>query len=263
MSIHPTALVADDAQIGEDVTIGPFSIVSDGTVIGDRCTIGARVEIRAGTTLGTGNLVESGAILGGDPQFMGFDRETPSGVRIGNDNIFREYVTVHRSIEDGGATTIGDENYLMTAAHVGHDSHVGNQNVFANNVLLGGHVEVGDHCFFGGAAVFHQFVRVGDYVMAQGMAGTSLDIAPYLILACGANSLAGINVVGLRRAGFDPSERALIKQAYSLIFRQKLPLSEARARLEPESLPKSLDSFFGFLEGPSRKGICKRLREDA
>lgn len=260
MPIHPQALVSPDAEIGEQVEIGPFAVVESGTVIGDRCVIEAAAQIRRGTRLGADCFVGSGALLGSDPQFRGFDRRTPSGVLIGNGNVMREYVTVHRSIHEGGSTRIGEENYLMAGAHVGHDSLVGHRNTLANNVLLAGHVQLGDQCFLGGGSGFHQFVRIGDLVMTQGNSGFSQDLPPYVV-AADINVVIGINSIGLRRAGFSQEDRNLIRDAFRDVYLRPTPLAEVlRAADTREELSPALSRFYDFLRGNSKKGLCVRSR---
>jgi UDP-N-acetylglucosamine acyltransferase len=257
MSIHPSALVSPEAEIGESVRIGPFAIIEPGTVIGDRCLIEASAQIRAGTRLDADCFVGSGAILGADPQYRGFDRRIRSGVRVGKANLLREYVTLHRSIHEGGETRLGDDNFLMAGSHVGHDAIVGSHNTLANNVLLAGHVELGDHCFLGGGSVFHQFVRVGDYVITQGNSGFSLDLPPYVI-GSDINVVVGINAVGLKRAKFAPEDLGQIKSAFREVFWGELTLREILDTVVIEDLPPPLRRFYEFLGRESKKGICIR-----
>lgn len=258
MAIHSNAIISPKAELGEQVEIGPFAVVEEGTRVGDRCVIEASAQIRTGTRLGEDCFVGAGALLGSDPQFRGFDRAIRSGVVIGKGNVLREYVTVHRSIHSGGDTVLGEDNYLMAGAHVGHDSAVGHHNTLANNVLLGGHVEVGNHCFLGGGSAFHQFVRVGDFVVTQGNSGFSLDLPPYVI-GTDINAVVGINSIGLRRGGFSPEERSLIKAAFRQVYHSAAPLAAVLAAAEP-SLPQAVSKFYDFFRAESKKGICIRSR---
>lgn len=258
MSIHSTAIVSPKAELGERVTIGPYAIVEEDTRIGDDTVLDANAQVRRGSTLGKENRVGSGVLIGADPQFLEFDPSTPTKTLLGDGNILREYVTIHRSSGDDGGTVVGNRNYLMTGAHVGHDCSIGNENTFANNVLLGGHVTVGDHCFLGGASVFHQFVRVGDYVLAQGLAGVSLDLPPYVI-AAGINQVAGINSVGLRRAGFDGATRKQIKELFRCVYRTEQTIREVLDNSPTPHPEAPLESFLAFLRSPSKKGICVRF----
>ncbi len=257
MAIHSHALVSSEAELGEHVEIGPFAVVEAGTRIGDRCVIEGAAQIRSGTRLGADCFVGAGALLGTDPQFRGFDRSIRSGIDIGNGNVFREHATVHRSIHAGGCTVIGDENYLMAGAHVGHDCTVGHRNTLANNVLLGGHVSLGDQCFLGGASAFHQFVRIGDFVMTQGNSGFSLDLPPYVVGA-DLNVVIGINSIGLRRAGFSQEERNLIKDAFREVYHGPSQLADVLSAASERPLPASVSKFYDFLRQESKKGLCIR-----
>lgn len=257
MSIHSSAIVSPEARIGMNVQIGPFAIVEPGTEIGDRCLIEASAQIRSGTRLEADCFVGSGAILGADPQYRGFDRDIRSGVHVGRTNILREYVTLHRSIHEGGETRLGDGNFLMAGSHVGHDAIVGHHNTLANNVLLAGHVELGDHCFLGGGSVFHQFVRVGDYVITQGNSGFSLDLPPYVI-GSDINVVVGINAVGLKRAQFAPEDLSRIKSAFREVFWGDLTLREILDAVDFDELSPALWRFYDFLRHDSKKGLCIR-----
>lgn len=259
MFIHPSAVVSKEANLGSDVTVGPFAIIEANSTIGDNCVIDAAAQIRSGTVVGADCKIGSGTIVGAEPQFHGFDSDTPSGVTIGDRNVLREYVTVHRSIEEGTNTTVGNDNYLMTGVHFGHDSIIGSHNTFANNTLLGGHVTFGNHCVIGGDSVFHQFVNVGDYVMCQGKSGMSLDIPPYVMTA-GVNYVSGLNSVGLKRAGFDNQARREIRQAFSDIYLSSTPLAEALKSVNLDDLTPEAQAFYQFLSKKSKKGFCIRMR---
>lgn len=257
MSIHQTALVSPLAQLGLGVTVGPFAIIEDETILGDGCIVEAAAQIRKGTQLGSHCFIGSGAIIGADPQFRGFDKGIASGVTAGGGNVFREYVTVHRSIHEGTKTTLGNNNYLMAGTHIGHDSSVGNSNSMANNVLLGGHVSIGNNCFLGGGAAFHQFVRVGDYVMCQGGGSYTQDLPPFVI-AAGVNVVVGINAIGLERGGFTQAERDEIKAAFRVIYRRSDTLQSILDNLESGSLSAPALTFYQFFREKSKKGICSR-----
>lgn len=258
MSIHPSAIVSENAKIGDDVIIGPFAIIEEGTEIGARTRVDAHAQVRRGSIIGEDNVIGSGALVGADPQFKGFDSSIQSGTRMGHRNVIREYVTIHRSIEEGTSTILGDENYLMNGAHLGHDCIVGDHNTLANNALLGGHVELGSYCFIGGGAVFHQFVRIGDYALAQGLAGMSLDLPPYTI-ASGINQIAGINAIGLKRAGFDGNARKEIKEAFRLLYRTEKSIAEVLSETNREDESPALRAFFDFLRAKSKKGVCSKF----
>jgi UDP-N-acetylglucosamine acyltransferase len=257
MSIHPTAVVSKGAQLGADVTVGPFAIIEENVVISDRCIIEASAQIRKGSNLGVNCFVGSGAIIGSDPQFRDFDPRIPSGVEIASGNIFREYVTVHRSVFENGVTCVGRDNYLMVGSHIGHDSTVGHSNTLANDVLLGGHVDFGNHCFVGGGSAFHQFVRVGDFVMCQGHSGFSQDLPPFVIGA-DINTVVGINVVGLKRANFSVDERKAIKEAFREIYHSSKPLEQVLDEASAREITPAVEDFFAFFRKKSKKGLCIR-----
>ena len=257
MSIHPSAVVSPKAIIGAEVTIGPFAIIEKDTEIGDHCVIEGAVQVRAGSRIGTGTFVGAGSIIGSDPQFRGFDPRIPSGTILGERNVLREYVTFHRSVTEGGNTIVGDGNYLMAGSHIGHDSIVGNENTLANNVLLGGHVILGNQCFIGGGSAFHQFVRIGDHVMCQGNSGFSQDLPPFVVGA-DINTVVGINVVGLKRAGYSPEDRKEIKSAFREIYHSPRTLESILQEVGDQALSKPLQKFYQFFREKSKKGVCVR-----
>ncbi len=259
MYIHPTAIISDLATIGENFRAGPYSIVEEGVSIGDNCEIAAQGQVRRGSHIGNDCYIGSGAIISADPHYLGFDRELETGVVIGDRNTFREYVTVHRSIYESKSTQIGSDNFFMSGAHVGHDCQVGDHNVLANNVLLGGHVDLRNHCFLGGGAAFHQFVRIGDYVMAQGHAGMSHDVPPFTICA-GINGIAGLNSVGIRRAGFPAKDRKGIKEAFRRVYREHEGAKSVITLSKKESWGELAETFLSFLQEESKKGVCMRWR---
>lgn len=252
--IHPTALISPSARLAGDVEVGPFAIIEDGVVIGAGCRILGHAQILTGVVMGARNTVDRGAVIGGDPQSLSFDRTTRSGVRIGDDNVFREHVTVHRSTKADGATIIGHGNFLMAHCHVGHDSTLGDHNVIANAVLIAGHVVIGSRCFLGGSSVYHQFIRVGDLAMSQGNSAFSADLPPYCI-GHETNLLAGLNVVGLRRAGLDSAARLELKRLYREIFNHPLGPAKSAAALLAETTSPSGRLFLEFMATPGSKGI--------
>lgn len=257
MAIHPTALVDSEAQLGADVSIGPYAIVEGGVSIADGCVISGHAQLLGTLELGAGCKVGPGAVLGAFPQDLSFDPSLPSGVKIGAGCDLREHVTIHRSTAPGVVTTLGEQNFLMVGAHVGHDSQVGDDNVIANHCLIGGHVQIGNGNFLGAGAGFHQFVRVGDRVMVQGLTACSLDFPPY-IMAAERNRIFGLNSVGLRRAGFSKEARAEVKAVFKLFFRSQLRLKEALGQANERSWGPEATKFLDFVGGESKKGICLR-----
>ncbi len=253
--IHPTAIIAPTAELASDVEAGPYAIIEDGVRIGPGCRIAAHGQVLRGVTMGARNTVDRGAIIGGNPQSLSFDVSLPSRVRIGDDNIFREYVTVHRSAAENGETVIGSHNFLMAGCHIGHDSALGDHNVLANNVLVAGHVTIGSRCFLGGGAGFHQFIRIGDIAMVQGNSAISKDIPPFCI-GCQANFVSGLNIVGLRRAGYSSAVRLELKRAWAAAYRSLFgPVKGAAAALASESWSDAAQLFLRFVATPGPKGI--------
>ncbi|MFA5203537.1 MAG: acyl-ACP--UDP-N-acetylglucosamine O-acyltransferase [Lentisphaeria bacterium] len=244
--IHPSAWVATDTKLGDGVVVGPCAIIGEHVEIGDGCQIGAHAVIQPGVRLGRKNIVHPGAVIGGLPQDLSFNPETESWVETGDDNVFREGVTVSRATRPGGATTLGSHCYLMANAHVGHDCRVGDHVIFANSVALGGHVQVGDRVFFGGGAVVHQFCRVGSYVILHGLAGASMDILPFMMVAeCPAKHYR-LNLIGLRRAGVDGERLKAVSAA----------MRRLRCRESLEGLPATpeLEYLAGWLKAESKRG---------
>ncbi len=226
LKIHPTAILGDGVCLGSNVEIGPYAIVEDGVVLGDDCVVQGHAVITGNVTMGDRNLIGYGAVIGAAPQDFAHDASISSGVAIGDDNRFREHVTIHRGTSEGSVTRVGDGNYVMVGAHLGHNVEIGNRNVIANNCLFAGHVWMGDDVVVGGGSVFHQNIRVGDLAMIRGNTGWSKDIPPFtfgLIL----NTVRGLNSVGMRRKGIGAEDRADVKRAYGLIYRSGLNVAQA------------------------------------
>ncbi len=217
MSIHPTAIVSETAVIGAGSVVGPYSIIEDGAVLGEGCTVAAHAIVRRGVVLGDAVTVDSFAVIGGDPQSLTFDPSTKSGVVIGNNVVIREGCTFHRGSSDGANTVIGDGCFFMAQAHVAHDCKLGKDVVMANNVMLAGHVTIGSNVFIGGGVGIHQFCRIGSYVMIAGNASIAADVPPY-VMAAERNTAHGLNMVGLRRGGFDRADIADLKKCYRTVY---------------------------------------------
>jgi UDP-N-acetylglucosamine acyltransferase len=253
--IHPTALVDPGADIAADVEIGAFAVIEERVTIASGCRVEPHAQVLAGTRIGRATVVGRAAVLGGEPQDLSFDAGTESFLEIGEGNTIREHVTVHRSASAGGATRIGDNNFIMVGAHMGHDTLLGNNNVVANNCLLAGHVVVGDHCFLGGGSVYHQFIRVGDRAMAQGNGAFSKDIPPFTIAAL-YNQLIGLNSVGLRRAGVSPQERGELRGLFAAFFRDGRRLEEVLVEVQGRDRGACADTLIAFMAAPSSRGVC-------
>ena len=258
--IHPTALVHDSARLAHDVSIGPFAIIEEQAVLESGCRVEAHAQILERTIIGEQCLIGRGAIVGGDPQSLSFNPAIPSQVVIGRGNRLREHVTIHRSIYEGKATVIGEDNFLMAGSHVGHDTIMGNRNVLANGVLLGGHVTVGNNVFLGGGSVFHQFIRIGDGSITQGVSGFSMDLPPFVVGAS-INLVRGLNVIGLKRAGFDTPTRQAIKRAFDLIYRSGKNYRQAIETARQQTWPEPAERFIAFFESRGPKGVASLARQ--
>jgi len=253
--LHPTAIIHPDARLGVNVTVGPYAVVEGAAVIGDRCEIQAHAIIGAHVEMGMDNVIGYSAVIGGDPQDFAFKPEIRSGVKIGNGNKIREFSTLHRGTHEGTFTSVGDGCFLMAGAHLAHNVALGNHVIIANNSLLGGHVHVGDRVFIGGGCVFHQFVRVGRLAICQGLSAFSKDIPPFTT-AAERNGIAGLNVVGLRRAGFSAEQRTAIKDAFGLLFRRGMNTTQALTVARDLPLGPEAKEFFEFVAAAKKRGIC-------
>jgi UDP-N-acetylglucosamine acyltransferase len=258
VSIHTTAIVSSEARIGRDVAIGPYSVVEADVVIGDGCRLESHVTVKRGTTLGRNNHLLEGAVIGGLPQHAKMP-ERVGRVEIGTSNVIREYVTIHRALDEDAKTVVGDYNLIMVGSHIAHDCQIGNLTLMANNVMLAGHIVVEDQAYLSGAVGIHQFCRVGRLAMVGGQAHVVKDIPPYVTID-GASGLAvGLNVVGLRRAGFAAADVRRLKEAYRMIYRAGLTWDELIPALEAEFSEQPAAAFAEFFAG-SRRGVTQERR---
>ena len=255
LMIHPTAIVAEGARVGLGVSLGPYAIVEAGAEVGDHCQIGAHAVVGSCVRMGAGNWIGAGAILGGDPQDLRFDPAVESFVRIGSGNKIREHCTIHRSVQPGGQTQVGNENYLMVGSHLGHDVRVGDKTVLANGVLVGGHASIEDGVFLGGGTLVHQFVKVGRLAISQGNTSLSKNLPPFL-MASGLNAVVGLNVVGLKRAGFSSQQRSEIKEAFSWVYRRGYNLAQAMEYARARKWSVDAEQFWDFITHAGKRGIC-------
>lgn len=254
MVIHSTAVIHPDAQLGEGVQVGPYAVIEGAARIGNRCVIQSHAVIGAHVEMGDGNLIGYGALIGGDPQDFSFRPSVNSSVQIGSRNRIREYATIHRGTSEGTATVIGNDCFLMGGVHLAHNVRLGDHVVIANNCLLGGYVQIDDRVFIGGSCVFHQHIRVGRLAICQGASAFSKDIPPYVI-AAERNGVAGLNVVGLRRAGLTPAQRAEIKAAFDLLYRDGYNVSQAVAVASDRIWSAEVDNFWEFVAAAKKRGL--------
>jgi len=231
--IHPTSVVSPQAELDQDIEIGPFCVIEDGVRIGRNCRLEAHVVLRTGVQLGSENYLAEGVVLGGLPQHKRA-HEAPGQLIIGDGNTLREHVTVHRGLTSADVTRLGDNNLLMVGTHVAHDCHLGNDTILANNVMLAGHVSVGDRAFLSGAVGVHQFCRVGAYAMVGGQAHIVKDVPPFVTVDGVTSMIVGLNLVGMKRAGFSATEILSLKSAYRVAFRSGLRWEETLTALREQ-----------------------------
>jgi UDP-N-acetylglucosamine acyltransferase len=258
MKIHPTAIIEEGAQLGEDVEVGPYAIIGPLAKVGAGCVVQAHAVLTSRVTMGEGNVVGYGAVIGTAPQDFAHEDSAASEVRIGDRNTFREHVTIHRGTGEGSATVVGDGNFFMAGAHLGHNVRVGDRTVIANNCLLGGYVEVQDGAVLGGGTVFHQHMRVGRLGMVRGGTRFGKDIPPFVV-ADEDNVVSGLNVIGMRRAGLAAATRAELKRVFRLVFRSGFNVSQALERAAAVEWGPEAAEMIAFIAGAKKRGICRAI----
>jgi UDP-N-acetylglucosamine acyltransferase len=251
--IHPTAVIHSKAKLDSSVVVGPYTVIDEAVEIGPRCVIGPHVYITGVTTIGAENEFHAGAVIGDAPQDFKYDG-SPTKVRIGNKNRFREHCTVQRSTTTDGETVIGSHNFIMHHSHVGHNCVVGNHVILGGGAILAGHALVQDRAFLSGYCLVHQFTRVGTLALMQGGAAISQDLPPFTI-ALRQNELCGLNIIGLRRAGFAPEERLQLKAAYRALFRSGKNLRAAIAEAQSKFVDGPARTLIDFVAA-SKRGVC-------
>jgi len=262
--IHPTAVVSKEAVLGEGVVVGPHVVIEGPVHVGPDCVLRPHVTLCGPLTMGRNNNVYSGAVLGEGPQHVKYNQE-PTSVEIGDHNIFREHVTVHRGTTQSWTTKIGSHNFFMVNAHVAHDCRIGNRCIFANGALVGGHCELADNVYLSGNSAVHQFVRIGRLALLSGCSATTKDIPPFVIQQ-NIDTVVGVNVIGMRRAGLSHTQIDAVRQAFKVLFRDNLVLPAALALLERDlGQVDVVAEMISFLR-QSHRGINPmrgRLREAA
>jgi UDP-N-acetylglucosamine acyltransferase len=256
--IHPTATVSSDVALAADVDVGPYALIGAEVTIGAGSTVGPYTRIEGRTTIGERNHFYGQASIGGPPQDLKFKGER-SALQIGDDNTFREFVTINRGTAGGGGiTTIGSHNYFMAYAHVAHDCHIGSHTVFANCATLAGHVEIGDFASIGAFSAVHQFCRVGQHAFIGGGTMCTQDVLPYAkTVSPRDNKTFGINHIGLERKGFSRETIEALERAYRILVRSKLKLEEALQKIESDfgNVPEA-KILVDFVRG-SRRGVIR------
>lgn len=254
--IHPSAVIGEDVQIGNNVEIGPHCVIGDHVVIGDNCRLIAQCHVGDYTTMGSGNVLYPFASIGTDPEDYAYDpAQGPSFTKIGDNNKFREGVTVNRGTHAGTTTSIGNGGFFMANVHISHNCQVGNGVIMVPMAGIAGYCEIGDNCLISGLSGVHQFCRIGRMAVLSGGSAISMDLPPFMIGDGRNGGVRGYNIVGLRRAGFPADTIRAIKQLYDIFFRQELNVKNAIAKAEAEvpQLPEVVE-FLDFVKS-SKRGI--------
>ncbi len=258
-TIHPSATIGKNAQLGEGNEIGPGCVLEGGVVLGNRNKLWMNVYVGPGTTLGDGNQLHMGAVVGHLPQDLAFTGE-PTYTKLGNNNTIREYVTIHRGTKAGSSTLIGDDNFFMANAHIAHNCQIGSKVVLVNLASLTGYCVIEDGAFLSGMVGLHQFTRVGRLAMISALSAINKDVPPYMLCGGRPAVVQGLNVVGLRRAGFSAAVREEIKRAYKLLYRSELNVSNALEAIARECRTPEVTHLVEFVRA-SKRGICAGISE--
>jgi UDP-N-acetylglucosamine acyltransferase len=262
--IHPAAVISPDVELADDVEVGALAVIDGNIQIGPGCVIRPGAFLFGRIAMGRGNTVYSGAVLGEQPQHLKY-RGEPTSLEIGDFNTFREHVTVHRGTTHSMKTVIGSHNFLMAGCHVAHDSVIGDRCILTNGCLIAGHCIISDNVIISGNSAVHQFCRVGRLALLSGLSASTKDIPPFIIQQ-GIDCVSGVNLIGLRRAGFSAAQLAAVKEAYRILYRDGLVLPAALAKLECAlGEVDVIQEMLTFLRGCTR-GISHmrgRFHEDA
>jgi UDP-N-acetylglucosamine acyltransferase len=254
-TVAPTARIHPDARIGAQCAIGEFCVIEEDVEIGAFCRLEPYVFVKRWTTLGERNEISAGTSLGTDPLDKNFTGAR-SYLRIGNRNIIREHYTISRGTQPDSVTLVGDGNYIMTSGHIAHNCTIGNRTVIASCALVAGHVEVEDQAFISGGVVVHQYSKIGKLAMIGGNTRVNSDLPPFFLYSDFNVAAKGLNLVGLKRAGFTREQVGALKSAYRLLYRSGLKLDEALARIEAEVATEHTRHLVQFVRS-SKRGICR------
>jgi len=253
--IAPTARIHPDARIGPGTRIGEYCVIESDVVIGANCLLEPYVYVKRWTTLGDRNEISAGTVLGTDPLDKNFSGER-SYLSIGNDNKIREHYTISRGTEPESVTEIGDGNYIMTSGHIAHNCKIGNQTVIASCALVAGYAEVEDQAFISGGVVVHQYSKIGRLAMIGGNTRVNSDAPPFFLYSGFNVEPKGLNLVGLKRAGFQHSDLTRLKEAYRLLYRSQLKLDQALSCIESNLRSPETLHLINFIRS-SKRGICR------
>jgi UDP-N-acetylglucosamine acyltransferase len=253
MPIHSTAIIDPRADIHREAEIGPYVIVEGKVKVARGTKVLAYAFLTGNTDIGEDNEIHMGAVIGHVPQDLAF-AGAPTFLKIGHRNIIREHSQIHRGTKEGTATVIGDDNFFMHHSHVAHNCQIGNRTIIAGGALLAGYVQVGDGAFVSGNCVVHQFVRIGALALLRGLSRTSRDVPPFCIMD-GTHTVRGVNIIGLRRAGFDRDRIRAIRSAFTRLFRQKINLKQAVEELRQQPCTSDVEHLLDFIQ-ESKRGVC-------
>lgn len=265
MNIHPTAIISEKAELHPTVKVGPYAVIEEGVKIGAGSTVGSHAMIFGPTIIGENNEICSFALLGGAPQDISYKGELTELI-IGNGNLIREYVSIHRGTPHGaGKTVVGNNNMIMAYSHVGHDCVIGDYVILVNAATLGGHVQVGDRATVGGLVGVHQFCRIGRFAFIGGGSGVGLDVPPFAMVTGvrGKMRISGLNKVGMRRNGFTRETISKIDNAFRILYRSsKLLHKDAIKKVEQEIVDcEYVDELVTFFR-TSKRGVVKRIKSE-
>jgi UDP-N-acetylglucosamine acyltransferase len=251
--IHPTAIIHPKARLDSTVRVGPYAVIDEGVELGAHCVVGPHVYLTGLTTIGAHNSFHAGGVIGDAPQDLKYKGE-PTRLRIGDHNVFREHFTAHRSNKPDAETVIGSHNFLMANCHVGHNCQLGDHIIIGNGALLAGHAVVQDRAFISGNCLVHQFCRVGTLALMQGGSAISQDLPPFTVAQRG-NEICGLNVIGLRRAGFTAEQRLELKRIYRTLFRSGKNLRVAIEEAQKTYTSPAAKVLLDFVAG-AKRGVC-------
>ncbi len=258
--IHPSAIVHPKTVLGSNNEIGPNVIIEEGVKIGSGNKIWQGSFLGRGTALGDANQIHMNAVIGHEPQDLAYKGET-TFTKIGNSNVIREFVTIHRGTKAQTATEIGDNNFFMAYAHIAHNCKVGNHVILVNNASLTGYCEVGDRAFLSGFVGLHQFTKIGAFAIISALSAVNKDVPPFMMCGGRPAVIQGLNVIGLRRGGFDPATRDEIKRAFKVLYRSGLNVSQALEILEKDFQSAPVKQMVEFVK-TSERGICAAQGEE-
>jgi UDP-N-acetylglucosamine acyltransferase len=260
VKIRRTAVVSSEAELAPGVEIGPYVIIEGRVRLEQGCILRPHVHLCGPMTMGPGNIVYTGAVLGERPQHLKY-KDEPTSLEIGEQNVFREFVTIHRGTSHSWKTRIGNHNYFMVNSHVGHDCNVGNHCILVNGALVGGHCTLGDNVYLSGNSAVHQFVRVGRLALLSGCSITTKDIPPFMLLY-GRDLVGGVNVIGLQRAGLSSERIQALRRAFRILYREGLAIPAALARIEEElGRVDVVAEFVSFIRQTNRGITLNRDRD--